>query len=59
MERAAAHPAAARTAHHDRHAGAPAVTAAPTIAPSAIGVSMTRSAPKRSSIPSVTLKAPP
>ena len=33
--------------------------AAPTIADSEIGVSMTRISPKRSSIPSVTLKAPP
>ena len=33
--------------------------AAPMIAVSEIGVSMTRSRPKRSSRPSVTLKAPP
>jgi hypothetical protein len=39
------------------HRAAP--TAAPTIASSAIGVSRIRSAPKRSSIPVVTPKAPP
>ncbi len=33
--------------------------AAPTIAASLIGVSITRSAPKRSRKPSVNLKAPP
>ena len=36
-----------------------APTAAPTIADSEIGVSITRSAPNFSSIPSVTLNAPP
>ncbi len=36
-----------------------APTAAPTMADSAIGVSMTRSAPNSSSRPSVTLNAPP
>ena len=33
--------------------------AAPTMADSAMGVSMTRSGPKRSMKPSVTLNAPP
>jgi len=36
-----------------------APNAAPTMADSAMGVSMTRSGPKRSMNPSVTLKAPP
>ena len=36
-----------------------APTAAPTIAVSEIGVSMTRSSPNRASRPSVTLNAPP
>ncbi len=36
-----------------------APTAAPTMAVSAIGVSMTRSSPNSAMRPSVTLKAPP